>query len=159
MTFDAVRVDPPHIRPMEAGSHAPAGAITLRAIGAERDRANRALGEAGERWVVFLERGRLESAGRPDLADAVEWTSKIHGDGSGYDVLSFETGGAERWVEVKTTNLTRTAPFFLSANEVAVWRASPDRYALYRVFDFVREPRLYVLRGPVDEVLSLEPVQ
>jgi hypothetical protein len=32
-----------------------------------------------------------------------------------------------------------------------------ERFHLYRVFDFGRSPRLYVLRGPLREACRLEP--
>ena len=38
------------------------------------------------------------------LAARVDRVSETRGDGLGYDVLSFETSGRERLIEVKTTN-------------------------------------------------------
>jgi len=35
----------------------------------------------------------------------------------------------------------------------------PDRYQLYRVFDFADSPRLYVLSGSLRELCRLEPLQ
>ena len=50
-------------------------------------------GESGEQFVLDFERFRLTRAGRCDLATEVEWSSKVQGDGLGYDVRSFQIGG------------------------------------------------------------------
>lgn len=64
-----------------------------------RDMRNRSLGEAGERRIYENERTRLALSGRSDLAEKVEWTSKELGDGAGYDILSFDQNGKERFLE------------------------------------------------------------
>src|SRR5437588_12589149 len=66
----------------------------------ERDHRNRVLGNAGEGFVVDLERRQLTEAARPDLARKVRWISAEDGDGAGYDVLSFNQAGNERLIEV-----------------------------------------------------------
>ena len=55
-----------------------------------RDAANRRLGRLGEEFTVDLERRRLLSYGRDDLAKKVEWVSDTTGDGLGFDILSFD---------------------------------------------------------------------
>lgn len=122
----------------------------------ERDFRNRTLGEAGEQRVFELECQRLMSAARADLARKVRWVSKEDGDGAGYDILSFapETG-AERLIEVKTTNGGRTTPFFLTRNEKSVADERPNAFRLYRVFDFAREARLFTLEPPLERALVL----
>lgn len=85
---------------------------------AGRDHRNRLLGQAGEEQVFLHEKARLKAAGYSNLADKVEWTSQVRGDGAGYDIKSFHTSGAERLIEVKSTRGARTTPFFISRNEV-----------------------------------------
>lgn len=67
----------------------------------ERDRRNRALGLAGEEFVVELEHRQLAGSGRQDLSRRVRIADE-EGDGAGYDVLSFAPTGQERLLEVKT---------------------------------------------------------
>lgn len=86
----------------------------------ERDFRNRALGRAGEEFVIDLERKRLVAGDRCDLARKVRWVAMEDGDGAGFDVLSFDLGGKERLIEVKTTNGAAQTPFFLTRNEMAV---------------------------------------
>lgn len=125
-----------------------------------RDAANRRLGRWGEEFVVELERARLRDAGRDDLARRVDWVASTVGDGLGFDVLSFdEADGSERLVEVKTTGLAKYHPFHVTATEVRCSEEVADRFQLYRVFDFARSPRVYVLHGALTASCTLEPSQ
>lgn len=127
---------------------------------ARRDAENRRMGRLGERFVVEVEKRRLLQARRDDLAKKVEWVADTCGDGLGFDVLSFnEADDAERYVEVKTTGLGKFFPFYVTRNEVRFSEDQPDRYHLYRVFDFSRTARLYVLPGALSRVCRLDPVQ
>ncbi|MEX2530802.1 MAG: DUF3883 domain-containing protein [Gemmatimonadota bacterium] len=72
-------------------------------------------------------------------------------------MLSFEAGGQERLVEVKTTGFGKEAPSWVSANELAVSRQEARSYHLYRAFSFRKEPRLFIKSGALDEVSRLAP--
>jgi hypothetical protein len=127
---------------------------------AHRDAANRQLGRLGEQFSLELERRRLLEAGRDDLASRVEWIAETCGDGVGFDILSFdETDDAERYLEIKTTGLGKYFPFVVTENERRCSEDVPDRFHLYRVFDFSRRPRVYVLSGPLSRTCRLEPTQ
>lgn len=89
--------------------------------------------------------------------DRVEHVSKLKGDGAGFDILSFETGGQERLIEVKTTNFGRYTPFYVTFNELEVSRHAAPQYHLYRVFGFQTMPRLFTKPGALDQNFSLEP--
>ena len=121
----------------------------------ERDHRNRSLGKAGEAFVVDLEQRRLHAANRPDLARRVRWIANCDGDGAGYDVLSFNSAGSERLLEVKTTNGSARTPFFLSRNECAVSGEHPDKWRLYRVHLFASSPRVFTLAPPLQAFLKL----
>lgn len=123
----------------------------------ERDQMNRVLGKAGEELVLHFERRRLESEDRPDLARKVRWVAQEDGDGAGYDILSFSREGRERLLEVKTTNGTRTTPFMLTRNEHALSGERPDEFRIFRVFEFSKQPRLFKLRPPLEDVVALRP--
>jgi hypothetical protein len=128
---------------------------------AARDFQNRRLGRMTEEWVVGLEKHRLRSSGRDDLARKVSWVSDAEGDGAGFDILSFNGADddRERWIEVKGTGLGKYFPFYVSSNEVECSVANPSRYHLYRVFDFSRSPRLFVLPGDLSKACELNPSQ
>ncbi|MBX3747061.1 MAG: DUF3883 domain-containing protein [Verrucomicrobiae bacterium] len=120
---------------------------------------NTSLGLEGERLVLRFEHERLWRAGQRTLADRIEHVSQTRGDGLGYDILSYETDGRERFVEVKTTRFGEMTPFFVSRNEVRSSGEIGDQYQLCRVFAFAREPRLFTLAGPLDHTCRLDPVE
>lgn len=124
----------------------------------EREARNHSLGVAGEEYVLRLEHARLWASDARHLADRVEHASRTRGDGLGYDILSFETNGKERLIEVKTTRFGAMTPFFATANEVAVSEEASGHYHLYRLFKFEERPRLFVLPGSLRESVVLEPV-
>lgn len=122
-----------------------------------REAENKKLGDKGEEFVVLFERRRLLKAGRPDLAERVERISETLGDGAGYDIHSFEEDGANRLIEVKTTNLAKSYPFYISANELDFSEDYPAQYYLYRVFNFKKSPKLYILQGSLKGKVIITP--
>ena len=124
----------------------------------EREARNHSLGLAGEEFVLNYEHWRLITLGKPLLADRVEHVSKSKGDGLGYDVLSFDTNGRERFVEVKTTAYGKETPFYVTRGELSFSREASGQFHLCRVFDFRRSPRLFSLKGQLDDHCQLDPV-
>lgn len=122
----------------------------------ERDHRNRDLGARGEAMVVAFERERLIRAGEHRLADKVRQIS-LEDDGAGFDVLSFDPGGRERWLEVKTTAGGARTPFYVTRNELAVGDRRPDAWRVARVYDVARRPRLFELGPPLGERVNLQP--
>jgi hypothetical protein len=123
----------------------------------ERDHRNRALGRAGEEFVLDVERSRLRQAGLSRLAENIRWVANDEGDGAGYDILSFGLSGRERQIEVKTTNGVATTPFFLSHNEIETAKVRMDTWRLYRVHEFAKAPRIFEMSPPLDDKLALHP--
>ncbi len=125
----------------------------------EREARNRALGEAGELFAIRFEQERLARAGQERLASKIEHVARTRGPSDGFDVLSFETTGEDRLIEVKTTRYGAETPFYLSPNELAVSEDRSAQYQLYRVFRFGPEPKLFQLPGAVSQSCRLLPSQ
>ena len=123
------------------------------------DARNRALGAAGEEFMLEYERRRLWDAGRRDLADRIEHVAATQGDGLGYDVASFELDGNPRLIEVKTTRFAALTPFFVSRNEVSVSNRRASHYRLCRLFNFRTKPQFFALPGSLQQTCWLEPEQ
>ena len=155
--FDAVRVEPPlrEMKVREQETYQPP-ALSQRDYLA-REARNQSLGLAGEEFVVQYERWRLIQRGHKRLADRIEHTSRVHGDGAGYDVRSFEEDGRERFIEVKTTAYAKETPFFISDGELSFANSHEVEFRLYRVFEFRMMPRLFELRGRPDSHCRLDP--
>lgn|GEM_PF-165910 len=126
---------------------------------AKRESMNRHLGKSGENLIYEYEKKRLARAGRDDLANEVEWSSEEKGDGLGYDLKSFavndETSEVnEHFIEVKTTVSGKYQPFFVTDNELA-FSKKEEHYSLFRVYDFPKTPRFFLLPGPIDRNVDL----
>jgi hypothetical protein len=124
----------------------------------EQEANNQSLGRAGEELVLEFEHKRLWKAGRKTLAERINHVA-AKADGHGYDIHSFETDGRDRLVEVKTTRFGAMNPFFATNNEVAVSEKRSDEYYVYRLFDFSKKPRLFMLNGSMRSTCTLEAVQ
>lgn len=125
----------------------------------EAEARNQSLGVAGEELILRFEHERLWRAGEKRLAERIEHVARTKGDYLGYDILSFETNGRERLIEVKTTRFGPMTPFFASRNEVDLSESRQTEYQLYRLFSFSRQPKLFVLAGSLQQNCKLDTVQ
>lgn len=125
----------------------------------ERQDQNSKVGHRGEKYVVRHEKERLIKLGRQDLADKVEWASKMQGDGLGYDILSYNAKTEEpMFIEVKTTNGPCNSAFYISRNELERSRVSKNYY-LYRLHDYDSETdsyQIFIISGDLSP-LCVEP--
>lgn len=124
----------------------------------ERDFRNRKLGRDGEELVFHFEREKLVRFDRPDLARKIRWISEEDGDGAGYDILSFDEKGKERFLEVKTTVGSDTTPFYVTRNELSLSSERPEAFRLCRVFDFSIRPKMFELAPPLANLVHLSPL-
>jgi len=123
----------------------------------ELEQANRVVGRTGESIALAYEKWRLIQAGKENLADKIEWVSQTQGDGLGFDILSRNTNGTDRYIEVKSTKLTKEAPFYFSALEHDFSRRNRSNFFLYRVFNLKAEPKLFIANGAYDDFCNASP--
>lgn len=152
----SVLTDPP--KPLHHASEPGIFRTSLGVNYLEIEARNRALGLAGEEFVLVYEKARLVSVGREPLADRIQHVSREVGDREGFDIRSFEADGSDRLIEVKTTKHGRDTPFFLSRNEVRVSEVRSSNYHLYRIFEFRANPRMYALKGALSSTCMLDPI-
>ncbi len=122
------------------------------------EQANQKTGMAGEELVMKYEKWRLQMAGKDNLADSVEWVSRDKGDGAGFDILSRNMNGTDRYIEVKSTKLGKVTPVYVSRNELEFSREKDQHFHLYRVFQMRKSPKLFTTSGRLDHTLHLEAV-
>jgi hypothetical protein len=125
----------------------------------ELEQANKSVGQTGESIALEYERWRLLQAGKESLADKIEWVSQTQGDGLGFDILSKNTNGTDRYIEVKSTKLTKEGPFYFSALEYDFSKRQRSSFFLYRVFNLKAEPKLFIANGAYDEFCNMRPTQ
>lgn len=114
------------------------------------------IGKQGEEMVIAYEKKQLKDAGRKDLAENVR---KVL-DGEGFDILSFDADGTEKFIEVKTTKGDEDSPFFLSDAELAFLKANRGKYVIYRIFNFKPlhgSGDFYILDGDIENGILLYP--
>jgi len=124
----------------------------------EREARNISLGRSGEEFVLNFEHFRLYQLGQRKLADKVDHVSVSKGDGLGYDILSFDVDGRERFIEVKTTAFAKETPFFISRREIQFAKSNEEQFHLYRLYDFRKSPKLFDLVGSVGKHCAVNPV-
>jgi hypothetical protein len=103
-------------------------------------------GRLGEEHVLKAERTRLKRAKRLDLAAKISWVSQ-ESVAEGYDILSFEVTGEERFIEVKATSGKQNT-FEMSDNE---WRKAcelGEQYYISRVVNVRDDPSHTHIRNP-----------
>jgi hypothetical protein len=123
----------------------------------EREQNNMALGEKGERLIIEYEKWRLIQEGKDSLADKIEWVSKEQGDGTGFDILSKNANGTDRYIEVKTTKLSKETPIYLTSNELSFAAYREKDFFLYRVFNFNSSPKFFLRNGRYESFSILKP--
>ncbi|MDJ1478854.1 DUF3883 domain-containing protein [Cytophagaceae bacterium YF14B1] len=114
----------------------------------KKERINKKLGDRGEKIVMDLEKTRLINAGQKALANKIERVSLIS-DSYGYDIVSFDDDGTERYIEVKATrSKVGVANFFFTANELQKAQKT-DNYYIYMVYEVTtEEPKVWAIKNP-----------
>ena len=91
------------------------------------------------------------------LVVRVDQVSSTIGPHAGFDILSFENNGSDRFIEAKTTKYGKNTPFFVTPNELNFSREHSSKYFLYRVFNFRKAPRIFTLHGYLENLCKIEP--
>jgi hypothetical protein len=124
----------------------------------EREQRNASLGLKGEEFVIQYEKWRFQNEGLEKWIDNIEWVSQ-HDDGAGFDILSRNKNGSDRYIEVKTTKLNKETPIFFSKNELEFSQEKKEDYHLYRLFNFTTDPKLFCVNGDFDSFCRKEATQ
>lgn len=123
----------------------------------EKEQNNHVLGLQGEELVIEYEKWRLIKEGKKSFVNRIEWTSKEKGDGAGYDILSKNNDGSDRFIEVKTTKLSKETPIFLTFNESQFASENRKNFYLYRIYNWASNPKLFIKNGNYADFCFLEP--
>lgn len=120
----------------------------------KRAKSNTLVGNSGEEFAIKFEKWRLRDY--PDLADKISHVSK-EDDSLGYDIISFETDGSPRYLEIKSTLGSLDSMFYISSNELTVADSLGDKYIVLRVAQLGSSPICCEIRHPFDDKLTLTP--
>jgi hypothetical protein len=121
---------------------------------------NKRLGNLGELFVMEYEKKQLTNLNLPNLAARVSHDAATIGDGLGYDILSFDANGNEKYIEVKTTRGNTNTVFYITRTEMERSKIEKENFYLYRVYNFNDETLqgdIQIIRGDISG-LCVEPV-
>jgi hypothetical protein len=156
LDFDSIIVPPPEIisvtEPKVYYQHKP---IKINYL--EKEQSNKNLGLYGEELAIEYEKWNLIKLGKENLADKIEWVSKDVGDGAGFDILSKNLNGSDKYIEVKTTRLGKETPFFFSSNELQFSIDKASHYHLYRLFNYEKDVKLFQKNGALNTICKTVP--
>lgn len=107
------------------------------------------------RYIIAFAYEKWRLAEYPELAAKIVHAS-LEDDTLGYDVMSFETDGRVRYVEVKATEGPLVTRFFISANEIAYAEQHSDQFLILRVGNVRNKPVCCEIRDMKAE-LDLKP--
>lgn len=124
----------------------------------EREQKNHHLGVLGEEFVINFERWKLINSGKEKLAEQIRWISKEEGEGAGFDILSWNLDGTDKYIEVKTTKLGKETPIFFSKNELNFSIEKSNSYHLYRLFNFEEQAKMFTKSGALSDICYSVPV-
>ncbi|MFO7922690.1 MAG: DUF3883 domain-containing protein [Bacteroidales bacterium] len=108
--------------------------------------------------AITFERWNLIQLGKEKLAGQIRWISKEEGDGAGFDILSKNMNGSDKYIEVKTTKLSKETPFYFTRNELLFSSSHSDEYHLYRLFNFDKDAKMFVKQGSLESICQSIPV-
>ena len=155
--FDKFIVDPPKTElisePSISYSRRP---IKINYL--EKEQNNHHLGRFGEALVLEYEKWNLIRVGKEKMADQVRWISNEEGDGAGFDILSRNLNGTDKYIEVKTTRLGRDTPIFFSNSELQYSISNSDNFHLYRIFNFEKDTKMFLKNGALNKICNSVPI-
>lgn len=109
--------------------------VTFNAIQSDhlrKAKRNKYIGDLGELLVLEIEKENVAN----EFYSNVLHQSRIEGDGLGYDIISVDEKGIDKFIEVKTTTGPYNTPFFITKNELEKSIIEKDKYFLYRLYNF-----------------------
>jgi len=115
----------------------------------KENKRNKRVGDQGESIVLKKEREYLRKNGKASLASQVKQISK-EDTSAGYDILSFDLDGREKYIEVKATSSSpgNVANFIITNNEYEKAKEL-ENYYLYIVFEVKTEkPKIWKIKNP-----------
>ena len=116
---------------------------------------NKRLGDLGELWVMKYEIEKLQNTKKHNLVDQIKHTSKDEGDGTGFDIQSFDINGNKIFIEVKTTKGRQNSTFFVTRNALERSKIEKNNYYLYRLYNYNEQTEtadLLIIQGDLTNI-------
>jgi len=119
---------------------------------------NKRIGDKGELLVKRLEEEKLKQYGQHKLISKIKHTAKDEGDGTGYDIQSFDKNGNKIYIEVKTTKGAKNTTFYITRTELERSKIEGENYYLYRLYNYNEEKdtaEIFIIRGNLTNLCTV----
>lgn len=122
---------------------------------------NQKIGKLGELLALEWEKSKLIREGLNQYIENIVQVSQFD-DSLGYDIISFNNDGSNKYIEVKTTTRNGKSPFYLTETEIKAINLF-DNYYIYRVYDFNEEDnsgKIYIIdcKKNIHKYYELKPI-
>ena len=121
------------------------------------------IGDRGEELVLRNEIEKTKEWGLPNETLSKVRRVSLESDDYGFDILSFDQEGNERYLEVKTTKTNgKNFSFILTRNEFETAKYYGKMYSFVIVFDILSNPRIWYMGNPFVEEpykVKIQPTQ
>lgn len=129
----------------------------------EQQTISQKIGDRGEELVLRNEIEKTKGWGLPNETLSKVRRGSLESDDYGFDILSFDQEGNERYLEVKTTKTNgKNFSFILTRNEFETAKYYGKRYSFVIVFDILSNPRIWYMGNPFVEEpykVKIQPTQ
>ena len=129
----------------------------------EQQTISQKIGDRGEELVLRNEIEKTKGWGLPNETLSKVRRVSLESDDYGFDILSFDQEGNERYLEVKTTKTNgKNFSFILTRNEFETAKYYGKRYSFVIVFDILSNPRIWYMGNPFVEEpykVKIQPTQ
>lgn len=129
----------------------------------EQQTISQKIGDRGEELVLRNEIEKTTEWGLPNETLSKVRRVSLESDDYGFDILSFDQEGNERYLEVKTTKTNgKNFSFILTRNEFETAKYYGKRYSFVIVFDILSNPRIWYMGNPFVEEpykVKIQPTQ
>ena len=129
----------------------------------EQQAISKKIGERGEELVLRNEIKKIKEWGLPNETLSKVRRVSLESDDYGFDILSFDRDGNERYLEVKTTKTNgKNFSFVLTRNEFEQAKKYGNKYSFVIVFDILSNPCIWNMGNPFVEEpykVEIQPIQ
>lgn len=129
----------------------------------EQQTISQKIGDRGEELVLRNEIEKTKEWGLPNETLSKVRRVSLESDDYGFDILSFDQEGNERYLEVKTTKTNgKNFSFILTRNEFETAKYYGKMYSFVIVFDILSNPRIWYMGNPFVEEpykVKIQPTQ
>ena len=129
----------------------------------EQQTISQKIGDRGEELVLRNEIEKTKEWGLPNETLSKVRRVSLESDDYGFDILSFDQEGNERYLEVKTTKTNgKNFSFILTRNEFETAKYYGKMYTFVIVSDILSNPRIWYMGNPFEEEpykVTIQPTQ